>query len=63
MKKWLVFCLFLAHTWNKLQITDFLEENPYILRPANYASDLPGRGWGGGTWVWVPQRAWTRPSR
>lgn len=34
------------HTWNKLQITDFLEENPYILRPANYASDLPGRGWG-----------------
>ena len=23
------------HTWNKLQITDFLDNCPYILRPAN----------------------------
>ena len=23
------------HTWNRLQIADFLEENPYILRPGN----------------------------
>lgn len=34
------------HTWNRLQIADFLEENPYILRPANYSSRVPGRGWG-----------------
>jgi len=34
------------HTWNRLQIADFLEENPYILRPANYTSRVPGRGWG-----------------
>ena len=34
------------HTWNRLQIADFLEENPYILRPANYPSRLPGRGYG-----------------
>ena len=34
------------HTWNKLQIAGFLEENPYILRPANYTSRVPGRGWG-----------------
>ena len=34
------------HTWNRLQIADFLEENPYILRPGNYTSRVPGRGWG-----------------
>ena len=34
------------HTWNRLQIKDFLEECPYILRPANYPKHLPGRGYG-----------------
>ena len=34
------------HTWGKLQITNYLEDNPYILRPANYAPNLPGRGFG-----------------
>lgn len=34
------------HTWNKLQIADFLEENSYILRPANYTRRVPGRGCG-----------------
>lgn len=34
------------HTWSKLQITDYLEDSPYILRPANFAPRLPGRGWG-----------------
>ncbi len=34
------------HTWNRLQIASFLEENRYILRPANYTSRVPGRGWG-----------------
>ena len=34
------------HTWNRLQIADYLEENPYILRPANYTSRVPGRGSG-----------------
>lgn len=34
------------HTWNRLQIADFLEKNPYILRPANYTNRVPGRGWG-----------------
>ena len=34
------------HTWNRLQIADYLEENPYILRPANYTSRVPGRGYG-----------------
>ena len=34
------------HTWNRLQIARYLDDNSYILRPANYASAVPGRGWG-----------------
>lgn len=34
------------HTWGKMQIVDYLEDNRYILRPANYTSHAPGRGYG-----------------
>ena len=34
------------HTWNKQQIVATLEENRYLLRPANYYPGTPGRGWG-----------------
>lgn len=34
------------HTWDKRQIVGFMEENQYILRPANYTAKAPGRGWG-----------------
>ena len=34
------------HTWGKVQIADYLEDCPYILRPANFTSRAPGRGWG-----------------
>ena len=34
------------HTWGKRQIVDEMERNPYILRPANYTSRVPGRGLG-----------------
>lgn len=34
------------HTFGKMQIAHFLEENPYILRPANYTGHAPGKGWG-----------------
>ena len=34
------------HTWDKQQIVSFMEDNPYILRPANYTARAPGRGWG-----------------
>lgn len=34
------------HTWNRIQIADFLDRSPYILRPANYAGRVPGRGFG-----------------
>ncbi|MBO4853805.1 MAG: YmdB family metallophosphoesterase [Oscillospiraceae bacterium] len=34
------------HTWGKRQIGDYLDENRYILRPANFSPRTPGRGWG-----------------
>lgn len=34
------------HTWDKQQIVDYMEENPYLLRPANYTARAHGRGWG-----------------
>ena len=34
------------HTWGKMQIRDYLEENRYILRPANFSPRCPGRGYG-----------------
>ena len=34
------------HTWGRRDIADFLDDSPYILRPANYAPQNPGRGWG-----------------
>ena len=34
------------HVWNKRQIVPYLEDNRYILRPANLAPQSPGEGWG-----------------
>jgi metallophosphoesterase (TIGR00282 family) len=34
------------HTFGKREIVNYLEVNPRILRPANYAPQVPGRGWG-----------------
>lgn len=34
------------HTWNRREIVPYLDESPYLLRPANFAPQLPGRGWG-----------------
>ena len=34
------------HTWNRMQILRALDENPYLLRPANYTARAPGRGVG-----------------
>lgn len=33
------------HTWGKREIVDYLDDTPCILRPANYAPQVPGRGW------------------
>ena len=32
------------HTYGKMQIQEFLEDTPWILRPANYAGRAPGNG-------------------
>ena len=34
------------HTWSKREIVAYMDESPRILRPANYAPQVPGRGWG-----------------
>ena len=34
------------HTFGRREIVDYLDENSRILRPANYAPQAPGRGWG-----------------
>ena len=33
------------HTFGKPQIAQRLEEDPYLLRPANYTGRAPGKGW------------------
>ena len=32
------------HTWSKREITNFIDTDNKIIRPANYANGLPGRG-------------------
>ncbi len=32
------------HIWQKRQMYDYIDENPYILRPANYPKGTPGKG-------------------
>ena len=34
------------HTFAKRDIVDYMEDSSRILRPANYAPQAPGRGWG-----------------
>ena len=34
------------HTWAKPDIKRFLDDCQYILRPSNFAPQVPGRGWG-----------------
>ena len=32
------------HIWDKREVFDYIREEPRLLRPANYVSDLPGKG-------------------
>ncbi len=34
------------HTWGKREIVPYMDDCSQILRPANYAPQVPGRGWG-----------------
>ena len=33
------------HTWGKREIVNYMDDCPQIIRPANYAPQVPGRGW------------------
>src|SRR5699024_5672265 len=32
------------HTWNKKEIFDFIDDAPYLIRPANFPENNPGKG-------------------
>ena len=32
------------HTWDKREILEFIDHEPYLIRPANYPSGTPGKG-------------------
>jgi len=32
------------HIWDKKEVLDFIDEEPYLLRPANYPPGTPGKG-------------------
>lgn len=32
------------HTWNKKEIIDFIDDAPYLIRPANFPENNPGKG-------------------
>lgn len=32
------------HTWNKREILDFIDDAPYLIRPANFPASNPGKG-------------------
>lgn len=34
------------HTWGRWEIQNYLDDSSTILRPANFAPQCPGRGWG-----------------
>jgi len=34
------------HTWNKRELVSYMEDSSRVLRPANYAPQSPGRGYG-----------------
>ncbi len=34
------------HTYGKRELVDYMEDTARVLRPANYAPQAPGRGWG-----------------
>ena len=33
------------HIWKKKEIFPYLDEQPYLIRPANFPAGAPGRGW------------------
>lgn len=33
------------HIWDKKEVLEFIDREPFLLRPANYPGDAPGHGW------------------
>lgn len=33
------------HVWDKREVLEFIDDEPFLLRPANYPHHAPGRGW------------------
>ncbi len=33
------------HVWDKKDVFDFIDDEPFLVRPANYPEGTPGRGW------------------
>lgn len=33
------------HIWQKKEMIDYIDENPYVVRPANYPKGVPGKGY------------------
>lgn len=33
------------HIWDKEEVKQYLEQTPYVLRPANFPPETPGNGW------------------
>jgi len=34
------------HTWSRIEICEYLDDSQYVIRPSNFAPQVPGRGWG-----------------
>ena len=32
------------HTWDQKEIMDFIDDTDYLIRPANFSEDAPGKG-------------------
>ncbi len=33
------------HVWDKKDVLDFIDDEPYLVRPGNYPDGTPGKGW------------------
>ena len=33
------------HVWDKKDVLEFIDQEPFLIRPANYPGDAPGKGW------------------
>lgn len=33
------------HVWDNKEVYDFIDDEPYLIRPANYPEGTPGKGW------------------